>query len=87
MKKMNITPKNDYIMVSLVQRDTRTKSGFIISRTDAVDYFSGKVVVGDDEYKKDMLVVFPDYAPDELEIEGEMRYFVKKSDIIATYEK
>ena len=83
---MNIFPKNGYILVELVKKDTNTKSGFIVSKMSETDYFSGVVLVGDDEYGVGTHIVFPDYAPDEVEVGDEVRYFVKTKDIIATYE-
>lgn len=87
---MKLNSHNGYLLVSVVDSETEKKVGsIIIPKSTAADdeqMAKGKVVVGSDTFKVDMIVYFNKLIPSDifLEIDGkEERFFsLQEADIM-----
>lgn len=96
-KKNNITPLGDRVLVKPTSEDEKkSESGIIIPETiDKEKPQQGKVIaigagrVSDDgkvipmNVKKDDVVIFSKYGPDEIKVDGEEYYILSESNILA----
>jgi chaperonin GroES len=97
IKKNNITPLGDRVLVKPVSEDEKkSASGIIIPETiDKEKPQQGKVVavgegrVTDDgkvlpvSVKKGDTIIFSKYGPDEIKVDGEEYYILSESSILA----
>ncbi|MFZ2881604.1 MAG: co-chaperone GroES, partial [Candidatus Moraniibacteriota bacterium] len=75
MKKENIKPLGENVLVKISKADQKTKSGIVLPDTASVDRpQEGKVVaVGDSEkikVKKNQVIIFAKYSGSEIKIDG-----------------
>ncbi|MCX6763343.1 MAG: co-chaperone GroES [Candidatus Moranbacteria bacterium] len=88
MKKENIQPLGENILVKPMEAETKTKSGIVIPETAKEDRpQQGKVMaVGDDKkikVKKGQIVIFAKYGGTEIKVAGQEYLIVKNEDILA----
>ncbi len=88
MKKENIKPLRDNILVKLIKKVTRTKSGIVLPETASEDRpQEGKIIaVGDHKdikVKVGQSVIFAKYSGTELKINEEDYLLIKNEDLLA----
>tara|TARA_B110000483_G_scaffold203987_1_gene246621 strand:- start:1009 stop:1290 length:282 start_codon:yes stop_codon:yes gene_type:complete len=90
MKKINIKPLGDNVILQQAQAETKTASGIIIPDTAQEKPQKGHVLAvgsGTKDHKMTVkvgdTVLYGKYAGSELKYEGEDYFIVKESDILA----
>lgn len=88
MKKENIRPLRDNILVQLLKRDAKTKSGIVLPETASEDKpQEGKVIaIGDSKdikVKSGQIVIFAKYSGSEIKINDEDYLLIKNEDLLA----
>ena len=90
MKKINIKPRGDNVILQQAQAETKTASGIIIPDTAQEKPQKGHVLAvgsGTKDHKMTVktgdTVLYGKYAGSELKYEGEDYFIVKESDILA----
>lgn len=88
MKKETIQPLGENVLVKIVKKDTKTKSGIVLPETVSEDRpQEGKVVaVGDSKeikVKKNDTVIFAKYSGTEIKVGNEEYLIIKNEDILA----
>jgi chaperonin GroES len=88
MKKENIRPLRDNILVKLLKKDAKTKSGIVLPETLSEDKpQEGKVIaVGDSKeikVKAGQTVIFAKYSGSEIKINNEDYLLIKNEDLLA----
>lgn len=91
MKKENIKPLGENVLVKISKADQKTKSGIVLPDTASVDRpQEGRVVaVGDSEkikVKKNQVIIFAKYSGSEIKIDGSDFLILKSEDILAVVE-
>lgn len=89
--KEKIKPLRDNILVKILKKDAKTKSGIILPETASEEKpQEGKVVaVGDSKeikVKKNQTVIFARYSGTEIKISNEEYLLVKNEDLLAIVE-
>ncbi|MFO0862119.1 MAG: co-chaperone GroES [Candidatus Saccharibacteria bacterium] len=83
---MNIQPLGDRVVLQQLAAEETTKSGIILPDSAKEKPAEGKVVaVGKDvaEVQKDDTVLYGQYGPTEVKVDGEEYMVVKEEDILA----
>ena len=89
---MKVKPMDDRVLVSLVEAETKTKSGLIIPDSAKEKPTMGKVeAVGTDEELQKVLkvgdkILFGKYGGEELSFDGKDYKIIQRSDILAVIE-
>ena len=88
MKKENIRPLKDNVLVKLLKKDAKTKSGIVLPETTSEDKpQEGKVIaVGDSKeikVKAGQTVIFAKYSGSEIKINTEDYLLIKNEDLLA----
>jgi chaperonin GroES len=88
MPKENIHPLRDNVLVKLLKKDTRTKSGIVLPETANEDKpQEGNVIaVGDSKeikVKAGQTVIFAKYSGSEIKIDNADYLLVKNEDLLA----
>ena len=88
MKEKNIRPLRDNILVQLLKKDSKTKSGIVLPETVSEDKpQEGKVIaVGDSKEIKvnvGQTVIFAKYSGTEIKINAEDYLLIKNEDLLA----
>lgn len=88
MVKETIQPLGENVLVKVVKRDAKTKSGIILPETTAEDRpQQGKVIATGDskdiKVKKGQIVIFAKYSGTEIKINDEEYLILKNEDILA----
>lgn len=88
MTKETVQPLGANVLVKLVKKDTKTKSGIILPETASEDRpQQGKVMaVGDSKeikVKKGQVVIFAKYSGTEIKMDEEEYLILKNEDILA----
>lgn len=88
MVKETIQPLGENVLVKVVKRDAKTKSGIILPETAVEDRpQQGKVMaVGDSKdikVKKGQVVIFAKYSGTEIKMSDEEYLILKNEDILA----
>lgn len=88
MKKGNIQPLGENVLVKLVKKDQKTKSGLVLPDTISEDRpQEGKIIeIGlskDIKVKKGQTIIFAKYSGTEIKIDGEEYLILKNEDILA----
>lgn len=89
MNKEIVQPLGENVLVKVIKKDTKTKSGIILPETAAEDRpQQGKVVaIGaskDIKVRKGEVVIFAKYSGTEIKINDEEHLILKNEDILAT---
>jgi chaperonin GroES len=89
--KEKIQPLGDNILVKLIKKDVKTKSGIILPETASEEKpQEGKVAgIGDSpkiKVKKGQKVLFAKYSGTEVKIDGEEYLILKNEDLLAVVE-
>jgi chaperonin GroES len=94
---MNLKPLGDRVIIKHLEEEAKTKSGIIIPDTAKEKSRRGEVLAtGEGAYEDGKLVpmqvkvgdvvIYREYAGDELKVEGEKVLILKQEDIIAIVE-
>jgi chaperonin GroES len=88
MKKENIRPLRDNVLIKLLKKDARTTSGIVLPETASEDKpQEGKVIaVGDSKeikVKAGQNVIFAKYSGSEIKIINEDYLLIKNEDLLA----
>lgn len=88
MKKENIRPLRDNILVKLLKKDSKTKSGIVLPEIASEDKpQEGKVIaIGDSKeikVKIGQTVIFAKYSGSEVKINNEDYLLLKNEDLLA----
>ncbi len=88
MQKESIRPLKDNVLVKLLKKDAKTKSGIVLPETASEDKpQEGKVVaVGDSKeikVKAGQTVIFAKYSGTEIKINNEDYLLIKNEDLLA----
>ncbi|PIP26684.1 MAG: co-chaperone GroES [Candidatus Moranbacteria bacterium CG_4_9_14_3_um_filter_40_7] len=88
MKKENIYPLRDNVLVKLIKKDAKTKSGIVLPETVSEDKpQEGKIIaVGDSKeikVKSGQTVIFAKYSGTEIKINAEDYLLIKNEDLLA----
>ena len=89
---MKVKPMDDRVLVSLVEAETKTRSGLIIPDSAKEKPTMGKVeAVGTDEELQKVLkvgdkILFGKYGGEELSFDGKDYKIIQRSDILAVIE-
>ena len=88
MKKENIKPLGENVLVQTLKADIKTKSGIVLPDTASEDRpQEGKIIaIGDDKkikVKKGQKVIFAKYSGTEIKIDNEDYLIMKNEDILA----
>ena len=88
MQKENIRPLRDNVLVKLIKKDSKTKSGIVLPETASEDKpQEGKVVaVGNSKeikVKAGQTVIFAKYSGSEIKINNEDYLLIKNEDLLA----
>lgn len=91
MKKENIKPLGENILVEVVKESNKTESGIVLPEdTNQEKPQKGKVIaIGESEkirVKKNQKVIFTKYAGTEIKINKQALLILKNEDILATIE-
>ncbi len=88
MKTANVQPLDENILVKIIKKDSKTKSGIVLPEGAGEDRpQEGKIIaVGDSnkiKVKKNQTVIFAKYSGTEIKIGGEDYLILKNEDILA----
>lgn len=88
MKKATIQPLDENILIKVIEKDAKTRSGIVLPEGAGEDRpQEGKVVaIGDSKkikVKKNQIVIFAKYSGTEIKIGGEDYLILKNEDILA----
>lgn len=88
MKKDTIQPLGENLLVKIIEKDAKTKSGLVLPESAKEDRpQEGKVVaVGDSKeikVKKGQVVIFAKYSGTEIKVDGEEYLILKNEDVLA----
>jgi chaperonin GroES len=91
MKKENIKPLGENVLIKMLKADQKTKSGIVLPDSANVDRpQEGKVVaIGESEkikVKKNQTVIFAKYSGTEIKVDGDELLILKAEDILAVIE-
>lgn len=91
MKKETIRPLDKNVLVKIIKKDSKTKSGLVLPDTASEEKpQEGKVIaVGDNKeikVKKNQTVIFAKYSGSEIKIDEEEYLILKNEDILAVVE-
>jgi len=89
MKEIMLKPLNDKMIVQLVEKETTTESGIILSRADPAEVSRGLVLaIGPDV--TDVAVgdcILPNWQKSpKTAVDGETYYIVKEEDVVLIFE-
>ena len=91
MKKENIKPLGENVLVKVFKADQKTKSGIVLPDNASADRpQEGKVVaIGESEkikVKKNQTIIFAKYSGSEIKIDNDDFLILKTGDILAIVE-
>lgn len=91
MKKADIRPLGQNVLVKVLKNDAKTKSGIVLPENAGQEKpQEGKVVaIGDSEkikVKKNQKIIFAKYSGTEIEMDGDEYLILKNEDILAVVE-
>lgn len=88
MKKDTIQPLGENILVKIIKKDAKTRSGIVLPESAKEDRpQEGKVMaIGDSKeikVKKGQAVIFAKYSGTEIKVDGEEYLILKNEDVLA----